>query len=161
MKYGIVTGLVVLFVASAAMAQGVPSQSKLNKLGLGSMEVVSDEAGQQVRGKAFFKVIGTWQAVAGEKATLAADGSISVDPANFVANDQNNGSFIVSSGMPLTNGSIDTLFTNPFNLQNTATATHQQDVLGAGGNVAFSEISSSTNSFSFSIFSPFAAVPTP
>ena len=53
MKYGICVALFVAFSASALLAEGIPSQSKLNSLGLSSLEVASDEAGEEVRGKFF------------------------------------------------------------------------------------------------------------
>lgn len=142
MRYGMVMGLVALLAASVSMAQGIPSQSKLNKLGLSSMELVSDHAGEQVRGKAFAKIIWSWQAAAGEKAIRdGATGNVSIDPGNFVAHDFNNGAGITSDGRPLTIG-------NAFQSQvlaHTADAYHQQDILDSSGNIAFSEISSSLN----------------
>ena len=161
MKYGIVMGLVAAFAASAVMAEGVPSQSKLNSLGLGSMKVVSDQQGEQVRGKAFFKLIAVWQAAAGEKATVTPGvnpgdpPTVNVDPANFVAHDFNSGALIVSDGTPLNNTPFSLVL--PIGVQNTADAFHQQDVL-LNGTFAFSEISTSLNSFAFSIFAP---IPTP
>jgi hypothetical protein len=152
MKYGIALGLVATFVASAAIAEGLPSQSKLNKMGLGSMQVASDQAGEQVRGKAFFKIIYTWQAAAGEKAirTIDANGApqIEIDPANFVAHDLNNGAGIVTDGLPLGNGNLSSSFDVPFQIDHVADAFHQQDIFDSTLNLAFSEISASTNSFS-------------
>ena len=165
MKYGIVMGLVAAFAASAVMAEGLPSQSKLNSLGLGSMNVVSDQQGEQVRGKAFFKIIASWQAAAGEKAIVDVDQSvdpavftISIDPGNFVAHDSNSGALIVTDGNPLTNADLSGSFALPITIQNTATAEHQQDIL-IDGTFGFAEISTSINSFTFSIVNPVIVVP--
>jgi hypothetical protein len=43
----------VMVGVGPALADGVPSRSKLSKLGLGAMQVQSDEAGTAVRGKGF------------------------------------------------------------------------------------------------------------
>ena len=153
MKYGIVLSLVAAFAASVAMAEGIPSQSKLNSLGLSSMNVVSDQAGEEVRGKAFFKIIAGWQAQAGEKTLVnvpAQNGnSVTIDPATFVAHDQNSGSLIVTDGLPLGNAGL--AFTSPIAVQNSADAFHQQDVLindpTLPGPFNFSEISASINTF--------------
>jgi hypothetical protein len=51
--------------AGSALAQGIPSQSKLSKMGLSSMKVVSDDVGSQVRGKAFATVGGQIRAATG------------------------------------------------------------------------------------------------
>ena len=58
MKYGIFAAS-LLIVAAACQVQaedGVPSQSKLSKLGLGSMQVADDHAGMQVRGEGYAQV---------------------------------------------------------------------------------------------------------
>lgn len=148
MKYGIVLSLVAAFAASAATAEGIPSKSKLNQLGLNSMTVVSDQAGEEVRGKAFFKILASWQAQAGEKTTVTVDPvagtTVTIDPTAFVANDQNSGALIVTDGLPLGNGPL--AFTSPIAVQNSADAFHQQDVL-IGGGINFSEISASINTF--------------
>ena len=141
MKNGIFAALLVALFASAALAEnGLPSQSKLNKMGLASMQVASDEAGSQVRGKAFSKIIFSWQASAGEKAIRNADGTISIDPANFVANDLNNGAGIIEDGLPLTFGAANAQLVNL-----AATADHEQVILDSAGNIAFTELSSSRN----------------
>lgn len=156
MKYGIVMGLVAMFAASAAMAEGLPSKGKLNKLGLGSMEVVSDQAGEQVRGKAFFKVIFIQQSNAGEKFLLNSDGTFVIDPANFVAHDFNANGGIVTDGLPLGNGSL--FFTNPIVVANAADAFHQQDIIDPTLPIAFTEISASNNSFQFNLFFPLVGI---
>ena len=142
MKKGFVAAMLVALVSSVALAEdGLPSQSKLNKLGLSSMQVASDAAGEQVRGKGFSKIIFSWQASAGEKAILdPVTGNISIDPANFIANDFNNGAGVTEDGVPLR---FDMAQAQLVNLA--ATADHQQVILDAGGNFAFSEISSSMN----------------
>jgi hypothetical protein len=43
----------VLVSQASTMAEGLPSRSKLSKLGLSSMQVASDDAGSAVRGKMF------------------------------------------------------------------------------------------------------------
>ncbi len=147
MKKGFIATMLVALCASAALAaDGLPSQGKLNKLGLSSMQAASDHDGMQVRGKAFSKVLFTWQASAGEKATRTIDSSgnpqITIDPANYVAHDFNNGAGILEDGIPLTIGGA-------FNSQvavHSASADHEQVVLDSAGNVAFTEISSSRNS---------------
>ena len=58
MKYGIFAAS-LLIVAAACQVQaedGVPSQSKLSKLGLGSMQVADDHQGMQVRGEGYAQV---------------------------------------------------------------------------------------------------------
>ena len=142
MKKGIVAVTLLTLCVSVSLAEdGLPSKSKLNRLGLASMQAMSDSAGQEVRGKGFVKIIFTWQASAGEKAILdPVTGNLSIDPANFIANDFNNGAGVTEDGIPLR---FDMAQAQLVNLA--ATADHQQVILDAGGNVACSEISSSMN----------------
>jgi hypothetical protein len=49
----VVASLVVVMAAGAANAQGRPSSAKLGRLGLSSMKVVSDQRGEEVRGRGF------------------------------------------------------------------------------------------------------------
>ena len=52
MKSGVlVAALLMIAAASAQAADGIPSQSKLNKLGLSSLQVADDHAGTAVRGE--------------------------------------------------------------------------------------------------------------
>jgi hypothetical protein len=54
MKKSLLFGACLLLVGvGPALADGIPSRSKLSKLGLGAMQVQSDEAGTAVRGKGF------------------------------------------------------------------------------------------------------------
>ena len=167
MKCRLLVGAVLAaLTASAALAEdGIPSQAKLNQLGLSSLQVAGDSHGEQVRGKAFFKIIASWQAAAGEKAIVDVDQSvdpavftISIDPGNFVAHDSNSGALIVTDGNPLTNADVSGSFALPITIQNTATAEHQQDIL-IDGTFGFAEISTSINSFTFSIVNPVIVVP--
>ena len=52
-KIAMIAALVAVFAVSSVYAEGVPSQSKLNSLGLSSLNVASDAAGQEVRGEGF------------------------------------------------------------------------------------------------------------
>ena len=53
-KCALVAGLLAMSSAGFAFADGgTPSQAKLGALGLGSMQVATDEQGLEVRGKAF------------------------------------------------------------------------------------------------------------
>jgi len=139
MKKGmIVAALAVVCGASSLLAgEGLPSQSKLNNLGLSSMQVASDQAGEQVRGQGFVKIVFNWNTQAGEKATLT-DGVIGISPANFLANAQDNGSGITADGSPLNYKIAEAQV-----VQVSYESYHQQDVLDASGNFAFSEISAS------------------
>jgi hypothetical protein len=49
----VILSAAVLLIASASVhaGEGVPSKSKLNRLGLSSMQTVDDQAGMQVRGE--------------------------------------------------------------------------------------------------------------
>jgi hypothetical protein len=49
----VIAGLAVALLASVVNAQGQPSSSKLAKMGLSSMRVVTDSQGEQVRGRGF------------------------------------------------------------------------------------------------------------
>ena len=137
----IVGAMIAALSASAALAgDGVPSQSKLNNLGLSSLEVASDAQGEQVRGKAFVKVVFSWHTAAGEKTTLdysdAAGLSLSFNPLAFIANDTNSGAGITADGVPLFGGAA-----SPQAVNIAANSAHQHDVLT--NNFTFSEISSS------------------
>ena len=58
MKFGIFAAS-LLIIAAACHVQaedGVPSQSKLSKLGLGSMQVADDHQGMEVRGEGYAQV---------------------------------------------------------------------------------------------------------
>ena len=67
MKYGVfaLTLLGSICVSSLQAQEGIPTRSKLERLGLGSMRVASSEAGDQVRGKFFFSYSFTVQSQAG------------------------------------------------------------------------------------------------
>jgi hypothetical protein len=52
-KCMIAAAVLVAMGAAVSFAEGLPSQSKLAKMGLSSMSVVDDHAGTQVRGKGF------------------------------------------------------------------------------------------------------------
>lgn len=143
MKKGmIVAALAVVCGAGSLLAgEGLPSQSKLNKLGLSSMRVASDHAGQQVRGQGFVKIVFNWHTAAGEKAVLVngPQGSfITISPFSFRANAQDNGSGITSDGAPLSYKVAEAQIVNI-----ASESYHQQDVLDSSGNFAFSEISAS------------------
>ncbi len=141
--------LVAMFASLALAEDGLPTAGKLNSLGLSSMQVASDHDGMQVRGKAFAKLIYTWNASAGEKAQLdpvvggVVTPGLFVDPANYLAHDRNNGAGITEDGLPL-------VFGNVFMPQVGAVqadADHEQIILDSAGNIAFTEISSSRNGF--------------
>ena len=137
----IVGAMLAAMGASAVMAaDGVPSQSKLNNLGLSSLQVASDAQGEQVRGKAFVKMVFSWHTAAGEKTTVNysdANGlTLSFNPLAFIANDTNSGAGIAADGIPLVGGAA---APQAVNIQ--ANSAHQHDVLTS--NFSFSEISAS------------------
>ena len=141
MKNGMIAAaLVVALGAGSLLAEGVPSQSKLNNLGLSSMQVATDHDGMQVRGKGFVKVLFNFKTEAGEKAIFNNGQFESADPANFVANASDSGAGIASDGQPL---SYLLAFPQVASIQ--SQSLHQQDFLDAQGNVA-SEVSASTTS---------------
>jgi len=132
----VIAGLLAACSASALWAgEGVPTQGKLNRLGLSSLEVASDEAGEAIRGRGFVKIVFNWQTVAGEKAVFDGN-NLTIDPANFIANDTNQGSGITADGRPLSDG-----LAAPQVVNIEASSAHQHDVLSNG--FSFSEISSS------------------
>ena len=159
MKCRLLVGAVVAaLTATAALADdGIPSPAKLNSLGLSSMKVVHDSQGEEVRGKAFVKMVFRWHTAAGEKATVnftAPDNlQVIIDPLAFVANDTNSGAGIASDGIPLLGGTA-----TPQVAAINADSNHQQSVLVNGFN--FSEISSSvTTAQIFAGSVPFGFVP--
>ena len=122
-------------INTLAAEDGIPSRSKLNKLGLNSLELASDHAGQEVRGRAFVQAVFRWKTAAGEKAIF--DGTNLVfEPGNFAINDTNRGAGVISDGGPFTTGAVQPIV---FNFE--SSSAHQQDVLV--NNFVFSEISSS------------------
>jgi hypothetical protein len=140
-KHLILSALVAALSAGAAMAEdGIPSQSKLNSLGLASLHVASDAQGEAVRGKAFVKLVFNWHTAAGEKTTVnysdATGLQISFDPLAFIANDTNSGAGIAADGIPLFGGAAAAQ-----QVIIAAQSAHQHDVLVNG--FTFSEISSS------------------
>ena len=146
MKCRLLVGAVLAaLTASAALAEdGIPSQAKLNQLGLSSLQVAGDSHGEQVRGKAFVKMVFRWHTAAGEKATVNFPApnnlTVTIDPLSFIANDTNSGAGIASDGIPLFGGPAAAQ-----QAQIAANSAHQQDVLlnSPAGNLQFSEISSS------------------
>lgn len=52
-KYLLIAALSVFLGSATLMAEGVPSNSKLDQLGLSGLNVAGDEAGEQVRGHGF------------------------------------------------------------------------------------------------------------
>ena len=52
-KSMLIAALVAVLGVGSAYAEGVPSQSKLNSLGLSSLNVASDVAGEEIRGEGF------------------------------------------------------------------------------------------------------------
>ena len=139
MKKGmILAALAVVCGAGSLLAgDGVPSPGKLNKLGLSSMQVASDQEGLDVRGKGFVKIVFNWNTQAGEKA-IYNNGSLSIDPNNFLANATDNGAGITSDGSPL-----NFKYAEPQLVNIASESYHQHDVLTTNGNFAFSEISAS------------------
>ncbi len=77
MKYGLtmIAMLAGLVAGSAGADEGVPSRAKLNKLGLGSIRVASDQQGAQVRGRHFISY--SW--------TISANGASMMDAQSFGA----------------------------------------------------------------------------
>lgn len=135
----LVGGLLTIVCASAALAeQGNPSAAKLQRLGLASMNSVSDEAGMQVRGQGgeFMKFVFNWQTSAGEKASVVNNQVVLTNPPIISINDSNRASGIITDGGGINNGLASPVV---FGLQ--ANSSHQQSVLANG--FTFSEISSS------------------
>jgi len=85
MKYGVlaIALCVSLMGAWSFAAEGVPSRDKLNKLGLGSMRLASDQQGSQVRGRFFFSYTFTIQASAGSMTTMMTGGDTIGTPLSF------------------------------------------------------------------------------
>ena len=130
--------LLTCCTASAVWAEdGSPSAAKLNKLGLSSMQSVSDETGLQVRGRGeFMKLVFNWQTAAGEKARVVNNQVVFVNPPVVAINDSNRASGIITDGGGINGGQASPVI---FALQ--ASANHQQTILT--NNFSFSEISSS------------------
>jgi hypothetical protein len=119
------TLLAVAGASAVGAAEGVPSQRKLDKLGLAGMSIVTDEVGMQVRGQGdFVKVVFNWQTAAGEKATFINGQYTPANPPRLFLNDSNRGSAIATDGGGIGGGAA-----QPQAIAFQSTARHQQDVL--------------------------------
>jgi hypothetical protein len=70
--------LVAVSSVNAADTSGQVPQATLQAMGLGGMQVVSDEAGMDVRGKGFYlvqsSIVGSWKAGAASGLAFYSDG---------------------------------------------------------------------------------------